>query len=65
MEFESELFLSYFKEMGGLEYLEGGIDGLNDKPEALDDEDEDEEEDRVILDKLFRVKGRAGMVMMT
>ena len=65
MEFESELFLSYFKDYGGLEYLEGGIEGVNEKPEALDDEEEGEEEDRVILDKLFRVKGRAGMIMMT
>lgn len=64
MEFESELFLSYFKELGGIEYLEGGIEGLQEKPEVEAEEDEEPEE-RVIMDKLFRVKGRAGMIMMT
>lgn len=30
--YESDLFMSYFKKMGGLEYLEGGVESGFKKP---------------------------------
>jgi len=67
MDFESDLFLSYFEHLGGLQYLEGGIEGISEDIKAVgeDDSEDDDDEDKTISAKLYHCKGRKGMIMLT